>query len=370
MLIITITGFLHSEEIKRDTDLQVLLTSISRQPFGSQEENAKFSIGTKAYINIEIQGLKADKNDQVKVEADVKIPQLTYNKSFNFNSPRKNPLPLNFEVPITSNTNETCHVQIIIRDTVARTSTEFNTNFEIKEDDNVIDYFYTGNDKFSKNNFRGAIDDFTKAIEYNQDKVLSYNNRGAAKVQLKDYQGAIQDYTEAIKLNPSYTKGYVNRANTLYKMGDIKSAIKDYNKIAQLDPKFIPDPVKKYCDTGYNLSIKGELLKNTDYYKQAIQQYSKAIEIKPDYAFAYIQRAIIKKDLNNIQGAIKDLNEALKFNPNYLKAYYLLGTYKLKSGNRKGACDDWSKGYKLPATDTSFRMDKEQLGELIYNKCR
>ncbi|NJO94508.1 MAG: tetratricopeptide repeat protein [Hydrococcus sp. RM1_1_31] len=50
---------------------------------------------------------------------------------------------------------------------------------------------------------KGAIEDFTKAIELQPDYVAAYNYRGYARSQIQDFQGAIADYNQAIALHPS-----------------------------------------------------------------------------------------------------------------------------------------------------------------------
>ena len=44
--------------------------------------------------------------------------------------------------------------------------------------------------------YKGAIADYTKAIEIDPNYADAYNNRGIAKDELKDYKGAIADYTK------------------------------------------------------------------------------------------------------------------------------------------------------------------------------
>jgi len=75
----------------------------------------------------------------------------------------------------------------------------------------VEEYFNSGKAKYKLKDYRGAIQDYNKAIELNPKYPEAYNNRGFAKVELKDYKAAIQDYTKAIELNPNYADAYNNR---------------------------------------------------------------------------------------------------------------------------------------------------------------
>ena len=48
-----------------------------------------------------------------------------------------------------------------------------------------------------------------------------------------------------------------------------------------------------------------------DYYG-AIGDYSKSIEIDPDYTSAYVNRGFVKYNLNDIGGACKDVKKAVR----------------------------------------------------------
>ena len=52
------------------------------------------------------------------------------------------------------------------------------------------EYFYRENAKSDLNDYRGAILDFTKAIELNPKYEIAYYNRGIAKLQLGDKEGS------------------------------------------------------------------------------------------------------------------------------------------------------------------------------------
>ena len=95
-------------------------------------------------------------------------------------------------------------------------------------------FFNNGLDKRKKGDNRGATEDYTQAIQINQNwgnpsgtyfgLSTAYNNRGNAYYDLKDYQKAIADYTKAIELKPDYATAYYNR-------GSAHDDLKDYQKV-------------------------------------------------------------------------------------------------------------------------------------------
>ena len=58
------------------------------------------------------------------------------------------------------------------------------------------DYFKDGEKKFRLNDYQGAVDSYSKAIDINPNNAIAYNNRGNAKDELGDYQSALNDHNK------------------------------------------------------------------------------------------------------------------------------------------------------------------------------
>ncbi len=79
----------------------------------------------------------------------------------------------------------------------------------------------------------------------------------------------------------------------------------------------------------------------------AIQDYTKAIELNPNYNDAYYNRGSAKYEIEDYRGAIEDYNKAIKLNPNSDKAYYNRGAAKITLGQKDDGCLDLSKAGEL-----------------------
>ena len=66
-----------------------------------------------------------------------------------------------------------------------------------------MDYFNRTLSKDKLEDYKGAIDDYTKIIKLESNNKRSYHNRGISKAKLKDHRGAICDFTMAIELSPN-----------------------------------------------------------------------------------------------------------------------------------------------------------------------
>ena len=62
------------------------------------------------------------------------------------------------------------------------------------------DYFKKGLSKSNLKDYKGAISEFSQAIELDSNYAKSYEHRGYAKNNLQDYNGAKSEYNKAIKL--------------------------------------------------------------------------------------------------------------------------------------------------------------------------
>ena len=244
------------------------------------------------------------------------------------------------------------------------------------------EYFYRAYEKANKNDKRGAIADYTKAIALDPNFVVAYFNRGSAKFYLEDYYGAIADFTKVIVLDPNDVDAYYFRGLVKRNLGDYNGAMADYNKAIALDPNFVVayfnrgsakndledyegaisdftkaivlDP--NYVDAHYNRgSVKYYL---EDYYG-AIADFTKAIVLDPNDDDAYNNRGLAKDNLEDYKGAIEDYNKAIDINPNDAVAYANRGVSKENLGDLSGACGDWKKAANLGYIDAAEWLENQ-----------
>ena len=82
-------------------------------------------------------------------------------------------------------------------------------------------------------------------------------------------------------------------------------------------------------------------------YVGAINEYSKAIRIKPDYTFAYNNRGFLKFKLKDFVGAINDYSKVIKIDPGYATAYYNRASAKKNIKDVYGALSDYNSALKI-----------------------
>jgi len=88
---------------------------------------------------------------------------------------------------------------------------------------------------------------FVPLISFGQ-TAESYNESGLEKNELKDYKGAIADYTKAIELDPEDASAYNNRGISKENVGDLRGACADWRMAASLGHTNSAQWVKDQCN--------------------------------------------------------------------------------------------------------------------------
>ena len=109
-------------------------------------------------------------------------------------------------------------------------------------------------------------------------------------------------------------------------------AIEDYTRAIKLRP----DYAEAYNNRGIDCSNKGE-------YDRAIEDYAKAIALRFDYAEAYFNRGNAQAEKGDTNSALEDYSIALVLKPDYVDAYYNRGAVYLKTERFEEAITDYSK---------------------------
>jgi len=138
-----------------------------------------------------------------------------------------------------------------------------------------------------------------------------------------------------------------NRGIAFKSKGNYDRAIEDYSQAIALNPQF----ADAYLSRGIAYKTMGD-------YNHAIEDYSHAIELNPGYADAYDARCYVKAILGRLPEALADCTESLRLLPN---TYYTLdsrGLIYLKMGRFDEAISDY---------DAALRVNP-RIAESLYGR--
>jgi serine/threonine protein kinase len=102
---------------------------------------------------------------------------------------------------------------------------------------------------------------------------------------------------------------------------------------------------------------RGQDLAEKDY-KGAIEAFTKAIELKPDYVAAYNDRGLVRQSTLDNQGAFDDYDRAIKLKPDSLLSYTGRGNAFSALGNKQKAIDDWNRAIELKADSSETYLSR------------
>lgn len=197
------------------------------------------------------------------------------------------------------------------------------------------DIFEQGRQKYDKQDWNGAVADFTLALTFETNFSI-YANRALAESHLNRLDEAISDYHRAIKLEPTDSTLYINCAVLEGKQDNFDAGIADYSKAIEVNPN---DDLA-YFDRGIAKRIKGD-------WDESIADFSKAIELNPKYAQSYNERGWTEFLQHNNDAAIADATQSIQLSPTNCYAYGTRGWARYGNGDVSGAVEDCKKAINL-----------------------
>ena len=96
---------------------------------------------------------------------------------------------------------------------------------------------------------------------------------------------------------------------------------------------------------------QGNFLMTLRQIDKAIERYSHAIKLNPNYAEAYNNRGMAYDNVGDIDGAIGDFNTAIQLNPNDAETYYNRGAVHVRKGDFANAIADFTKVIQLESNN-------------------
>jgi lipoprotein NlpI len=131
-------------------------------------------------------------------------------------------------------------------------------------------------------------------------------------------------------------KSYFDSGELFRSQGDYVTAIEEYTQAIRLDPNY----AVAYHNRGFAYHAKGDN-------DGAITDYTQVIRLDPNYAGTYYNRGNAYYDKNDYDTAIADYNQAIRLNPNYALAYNNRGNAYNNKGDYDRAITDYTQVIRL-----------------------
>ncbi len=283
-------------------------------------------------------------------------------------------------------------------------------------------YFLRGVAKYNLDDFLGAEQDFSRAIEYNPVYTMAYHYRAITRMRLGNYDDALADFQEAIDLRPDlpgpyYSRGvtlllsgqyqraaedfsrfirynnrvadaYINRGTSYLHMGDTLRAVSDYDQAIRVNREN-PDGYNRRgavlmaqgktrealadfdqavaCDSTYVPSFFNRAIAYSalDRPTQAIRDFDRVIELDSLSAVAYFNRAIIRSQIGDLNRALEDYNQVARYAPDNVLVYFNRALLYSQLGEPEAAVADYTKAIELYPDFASAYLNRAELKQLL-----
>ena len=184
---------------------------------------------------------------------------------------------------------------------------------------------------------KSVVDDYKKIQEAYDKSRIEIEELKKQLAQTKDKKekkqiaAKVSDDERLFQANEWFAKGYQHGLNNEH-----DKAIEAYTRAIAINPNY----AKAYNNRGATYGHKGQ-------YDRAIEDYNKAIDIDPNNAYAYTGRGATYGHKGQYDRAIEDYNKAIALNPNLADAYSNRGAAYDNKGQHDRAIEDYNKAIAL-----------------------
>ncbi len=176
-----------------------------------------------------------------------------------------------------------------------------------------------------------GLDDIDTNISQEASKLArSFYYQGSVLQSKNDCKGALPFYEKAVVVNPKFPQAWFSLAFCKSELGRGMAAIEDYKKAVVLKPDFY--------DAHWNLAL---LYFENKRYREAAASYKHAISLKPDTGEGQFNLGLSYLYSSQIADAIAAFKQVLRRRPDDAMAYYMLGRSFLYAGKYPDAVESF-----------------------------
>ncbi|MCH5246984.1 MAG: tetratricopeptide repeat protein [Muribaculaceae bacterium] len=247
-------------------------------------------------------------------------------------------------------------------------------------------YFYRSIAKINLDDFKGAENDATLALERNPFITDAWEVRGVARQNMGNPRGAISDYDEALKLLPNNRSILFNKALAQEEIEDYAGAHETFKILQKYYPQFdgtYLGRARLYILEGDTVNANADLDKalqlnknatnayvmradiamnsNPPQYEKALADMDEAVKLQPRYAGYFINRAYLRYMLDDYFGAMADYDYAIGLDPLNAIGYFNRGLLRAEVNDNDKAIQDFTRVLQLNSDDVRALYNRAML---------
>jgi tetratricopeptide (TPR) repeat protein len=176
--------------------------------------------------------------------------------------------------------------------------------------DNAVAFTYRGTCNKETGRLEQAIEDFSRAFALDPQNINALEGRAACYESMSQFDKAISDYTSIIEIHADNDHAYNMRGicrlrkkppGLLLKSADFGAVINDFNSAVRVNE-----------NNYYAMANLGKAYEDQHMFKEAIAEYTRALQVKDDYIYAVFRRGCAA--LSFVERAIHEREQAPKVN--------------------------------------------------------
>jgi len=171
-------------------------------------------------------------------------------------------------------------------------------------------------------------------------------HRGTSKIILDKIPEGIADFKLVIRVFPKHLGAYLSLADMYIEMEKPNEAMKYYNL-----------SVDNFSNNPLVYNNRGMFFQQQKKYDKAISDFTKSLQLDPQYYFAYTNRGYTLLLRNQASAALNDFNSSLRINQQQPVVYGFRSTTHIALGNLRAALQDSQSVIKLEPQNFEAHAD-------------
>lgn len=224
----------------------------------------------------------------------------------------------------------------------------------------VLTYYESGSELERKDVYYKPLEEMNRSLS-GSPLLLTNDERALAEQEVVAHFASIDDLSKEIAANPSGVRALLRRALDYYLVQNLEESLGDLDAAVAAAPDmwalyFVRAFVRHKKLEIQELNIENEDtgftpkhtsgLPNLDF-RKVKDDLDRVVELMPDFACAYFNRANVSAKLSDFKSAIVDYTKAVEVDSRFAEAYFNRGLARIYTGNSEEGIADLSKAGEL-----------------------